>query len=278
MSRFSGVCDLYDCMMLQGKDEMESFLDFKRRTGGVMYQFRRIDLPHLEAALMVASNPRNGLKAVERVERKKDGRRKDGFREEVNYSFEYQGRRYADWQSLNEAGVRAQYEIRFSTLLDLIPYYPYECSMASSPDSLHVDLAEKSELDRMRDSDVCNGRLGATYATECLHRLQWHYEEAVNKYYDPKGRTETREFEIEHSSESPTVDVRVEDASLDPDWEVKVKRDRHEWIMSAPKIANAKMGIIDVTNVWPGELKDGDRITLTYVKSRECAIRTDVAV
>lgn len=263
MSRFSGVCDLYDCMMLEGKDEMESFDEFKRKTGGVIHQWRPVTLVSVDDAFALAKNKRNYLTVITTTSKKKDKRYKSDVSETTSYSFLYQSKKFSSLTQLNNYGVLALFDIHFSNILELIPYYPYairfECCSA---DTQYIDIPYKSEIDKMAERDVCAGR-DKSYADRLRHDLQWHYVDIVNKFYNPKERTAfgVKSRVVKFNDRL----VVFSPLPVDKDWPITVEKTLHSWIYSSPKVSEDDPKTIDVTDVWPDELKDGDSITLTYV-------------
>ena len=143
MSIYSGKCDLCDHIAGMGgwydkngnpvkmgdpnveayySDEMQDFLAFKKETGGVLHQHKKMTVTkwnHDEA--------KKWCPELEIIEHKKtvvDNRQKSGLRTETYYTYKYFNKEYT-LKELNKKGVWITIDIHFNTLLDLIPYYPY---------------------------------------------------------------------------------------------------------------------------------------------------------
>ena len=144
MSRWSGKCDFADHIAGIGgwydrdgnpvefgqkgvsvyySDELKDFRAFKEKTGGVMYQHKRIkNIDEWNQKFIKDHCP--GFNYVEHVNKIADKRCKSGVREEKYFTYTYFGQEYTQ-KEINKKGVYITVEIHFDTLLDIIKYYPY---------------------------------------------------------------------------------------------------------------------------------------------------------
>lgn len=189
MSRFSGKCDLFDSMMMGQEDEFDAFIDFKEKTGGVLYQYRKIkvtesnrDWAAKHTSLSWSSH------TVEKTD--KNGNKKEAL--ETEYC--YYNKHFDSLKKLNKNGVYVRMEIHFDSILDLIPYYPYVPAVwACSEGQLAVVLPEKSFVEKELDYSLESDYVEEPYInmTEWHRReLQNHYKEVIEKYYAvPKSKS-----------------------------------------------------------------------------------------
>lgn len=207
MSRFSGRCDLYDSICMshprtkEGKDdkeslraspvwysdELECFEEFKRKTGGVMYQHKKVKVTQSNQDLVAKMCP--GLKIVEHKNVVKDRRYKSGEREVVTYTYEYYGTEYPTLDALNKHHVYVRTEIHFETLLDVIPYYGYVVASACYSDGhATIYLADKSEPDAEYEEGIDYGFDWTEIRSHYKSELQKHYVEVVALYYADEAK------------------------------------------------------------------------------------------
>ena len=125
MSRWSGKCDFADHIAGLGgwydkdgnpvkfgqegvgayySDELQDFREFKRKTGGVMYQHKRIKKIDEWNQDFVAKKCSN-FKIIKHVNKVDDKRKKEGYREVVSYTYEYWGKEYTQ-KEINKRVVR----------------------------------------------------------------------------------------------------------------------------------------------------------------------------
>ena len=207
MSRFSGRCDLYDTICMrhprtkEGKDdkeslraspvwysdELECFEDFKKETGGVMYQHKKVKVTRFNQDLVAKMCP--GLKIVEHKNVVKDKRYKSGEKEVVTYTYEYYGTEYPTLDALNKQHVYVRTEIHFETLLDVIPYYGYVVASACYSDGhATIYLARKSEPDAEYEEGIDYGFDQTRVRDYYKRELQKHYIEVVALYYADEAK------------------------------------------------------------------------------------------
>lgn len=201
MSRWSGKCDFADHIAGLGgwydkdgnpvkfgqegvgayySDELQDFKEFKRRTGGVIYQHKHIKCINSWNQDFVAEKCPN-FKIIKHVDKVADKRKKEGYREVVSYTYEYWGKEYTQ-KEINKRGVYITVEIHFNTLLDIIKYYPYLVSAcASSKDKMTVYIADESFVDEEYDGALQHGH--ETLKVHYDRELAEHYLEVVRDYY-----------------------------------------------------------------------------------------------
>lgn len=188
MSKFSGRHDLYDHMMLtkmyerNGRyesDEFECFSIFKQRTGGKIYQVRRVRISPLNRDLVMELCPEFSYRTVTNT--KKDRRFKLGRRSISHDVYTYNGKD-CTLDDLNREGVLVEIPICFDTIFDLIPYYPYPVTCAVS-DGEHskVYIPAHSLVDEQYDLGLITGAVKTPIHYH--QRLQAHYQEVCEHYY-----------------------------------------------------------------------------------------------
>ena len=204
MSIYSGKCDLCDFVMGTAgwydkdgnpvkmgegtgayySDEYRDFLEFKKRTGGVLHQHKVLTITpwnHNEAMKLCPE-----LEVIEHKKTVPDKRQKSGQREEVYYTYKYWGKEYT-LKELNKRKVYVTIDIHFDTLLDLIPYYPYLVSMACSNDGKQtIYISSQSFVDEEVDDHLEHGWY-SDFWQHYKKKLQEHYQEIVLRYYNPAG-------------------------------------------------------------------------------------------
>ena len=132
MSYLSGKCDLYDHIYSVGckgtTDDMskqEKFEVFKKRTNGVIYMSFPIEVTKANIDLIIAHN--HHLKKLE------------------GDTYSYMGNVCKTLKKLNKENVYYNREIKFDTMLDLVPYLPHIIStMSSSENKEYVEIMNMS--------------------------------------------------------------------------------------------------------------------------------------
>lgn len=173
MSIFSGKCDLYDHIMMEKQyqkqgcyisDEMECFEIFKQKTNGTIYQHQKIEVSKLTEDFIAEKNV--FFKVIE------SGKRYSYFNVEYTKN------------QINKKKVYIELPIKFETLLDIIPYYPYIItSCACNSESEHIIIDKESYVDREYKEMLNRGRDVINIRTYYKQRLQEHYLEAIKSYY-----------------------------------------------------------------------------------------------
>lgn len=275
MSQFSGKCDLYDHISGCGgwfdrdgnpvkfgqegvscyySDEMLDFLAFKKATNGVLHQHKKITLTNYNHEDVKKLCPQ--FDYVEHIKVVLDKRQKSGQREEKYLTYTYYGKEYT-LKELNKKGIWITIDIKFNTLLDLIPYYPYIVS-ASCGGTVYI--SEQSYVDEERDDHLEHGWY-SDFWQYYKKELQEHYKEVVLEYYNPTGRQVKEDLMVYEEDGKLVVKTTY---AIDDAWAIKVDRTKHSCIYSSPKIISERL--IDVSNIWPGEVKPGENLPIEYVK------------
>lgn len=251
MSKFSGKCDLYDHMMMlvshqKGNvyvsDEYECFNEFKRRTQGKLYQHYLIKVTTNNQNFVAEHCPHFSINT--HTVSKPDKRSKSGKKDYTTYTYEYYNKKYNTLQELNKHGVYITIEIKFNTLLDLIPYYPYIITcMFSDKEKSTVYISNESFVRSEFKSGLQYGYISQLNYAKIL---QEHYKQVILRYFDPAGREITETVTL-----TPDVDLKAIQLShpIDYQWDVEVVRDYKSSIWSSPKILDADKGIIDASMV-----------------------------
>lgn len=196
MSKYSGKYDLCDHIFMQKmypvypgnpnssltSDEMECFLIFKQRTGGKIYQHIPLELNefNIDHEIEVVNNPAHLSKREVPWE---DGKK----HKTKKYIYTYWGKDYKTLRGINKRQYYSIKEIRFETLLDIIPYYPHIISMSSSSsESEHVVISSDSFVERQYEGGRAFGHESLMY-DYYKRELQNHYIEVVREYFLQDG-------------------------------------------------------------------------------------------
>lgn len=136
MSRFSGKCDLYDCIYTlfsyKSEDsEEEMFSRFGRKTGWVIYLPVRVQLSDRNEDMLLSRC------APDVFSKAPDGKRNH---------YLCHGKLFRSKKSVNRAGgIVLERPVHFSTRMELVPYYGYLIAKAvSSEGHTHIVLSEYS--------------------------------------------------------------------------------------------------------------------------------------
>lgn len=181
MSRFSGKCDLYDYIMMASEDmnEMECFNKFKKETGGVIYQHFKLELNeyNIDNEIKLVNNPF----VLSKREVPWDD---DKIHKTKKFVYTYWGKDYFSLKELNKKHYYALKEIRFETLLDIIPYYPYIVSVSNSKDgNTYMVISSSSFVDSSYETNREYGWVSELH--EIYKRdLQNHYIDIVLAYFN----------------------------------------------------------------------------------------------
>lgn len=207
MSVFSGKCDLFDLISMMKhrtkdgsdekedlekasvlySDELECFEIFKQRTNGVIHQHKVMEVTPYNYS-EVAELTKGQFEAIPHTKTVPDKRQKSGERTDTYYTYKYWGKEYLSLKELNKRKVYITIDIRFDTILDLIPYYPYIVSSSCSNDEeLTVYVSNESYVDEERDDRLKRGWY-SDYWQDYKKALQNHYREVVLRYFNPEGR------------------------------------------------------------------------------------------
>lgn len=282
MSTYSGKCDLADLISGLGgwfdkngqpvkmgqsgvgvyySDEWLDFLEFKRRTGGVIYQHHKVQVSLWNQDDVARRCP--GLEIITRTKTSDDKRCKDGTRTEEYFVYKYWGKEYT-LKELNKKGVYVSLEIPFNTLLELLPYYPYIVSVcASNENGMHVVISsEPYPIEQRNESIERGGKLFDSW--QHYHKkLQDHYRDVVLKYYNPTGREC-----IDRVTFNPETCIGALSHPIDPNFKLEwrwVGEKKTHW--GDPEIVDAENGIIKMD---PANIPlIGNRMLVYYVIAKE---------
>lgn len=196
MSRFSGKCDLYDHVMMEKtypdpnnkniliSDELECFEIFKKRTGGILYQSQKVKLDewNIDYWINYYNNPERLSKEAHTII-KEDKRCREGKKETTTYTYTYFGKTYSSLKELNSNGFYGTIEIKFNTLLDLLPYYPYIITMMACDQEHETIYISNSSYVDMYVKDVVNYSEPNFRMIEIFREeLKKHYIKVISKY------------------------------------------------------------------------------------------------
>lgn len=191
MSRFSGKCDLYDTMMMEGifeedDSELNCFEILKRKTNGIIYQDFKLELTPFNIEFEVNKrNNSNYLNIEHNIVKVPDKRCKSEFRCVDKPTYTYLFEKYNNLDDINKIGYYARKEIKFDTLLDLIPYYPYTIKVLSENyDSACIVLSDRSYVDVHEETLRQGGIDCSETINDYRKELQNHYLEVINKYFE----------------------------------------------------------------------------------------------
>jgi len=289
MSMFSGKCDLADhiagCAGWYDRDgnpvkfgdpgvgayysdEYRDFIEFKKQTGGVLHQHKVIKLTPWNHEEVKKLCPEFDYQEHTRIVL--DKRVKSGQREEKYLTYTYWGKEYT-LAELNKRKIYIEIDIKFDTILDLIPYYPYiVCCAAHKDGKSYVVISERSFVDEELDDHLDGGwysELWQHYKKE----LQEHYFEICRDYlcYKLDERTKTALIKDLAKTEDSNYSLFVDD-ELDCNHKVEFVWDdgklHSHW--TSPKQANAHEIIIsheDVEGYLREDIKN-ETVKIKYVK------------
>lgn len=262
MSMYSGKCDLADHIMGYGgwydrdgnpvkmgdqnvgayySDEYKDFLAFKKATGGVIHQHKKIKVTPWNHEDVAKFCPE--FEAIEHKKIVLDKRQKSGQREETYYTYKYWGTEYKSEKELNKRGVYIEIDIHFNTILDLIPYYPYIVSCSCGKDGKsYVVVSNQSFVDEEVDDHLEHGWY-SDFWQHYKKELQDHYREVVLTYFNPTGREHVEEIEFDENGVGKVSKAIDENFELEWRWE-DGKKHSH-W--TSPKIKDAEKGLIQMS-------------------------------
>lgn len=251
--RFSGKADLYDTIMMQHfrtksgsdkkedlekangyySDELECFNEFRKKTGGVIYQHQEIKVTEQNQDLVAKLN--NDFKIIELP--LEENQRKH------RYIYFYFEKEYKTLKELNKKGIFITKEIHFNTILDLIPYYPYIVTMSSSSNGkMTVYISQESFIDT-EERRWLNVGIESTMPSYYRKKLQEHYIEVVQRYYIPKQ--ENIIFELVKFGDDRVGKTQFPiDDRFEVKWFFKDKSISH-W--TNPKVIDYKKGLIEIS-------------------------------
>ena len=281
MSRFSGKCDLADHILMEKlrtiegsdnpdelaksyvlySDPMECFKIFKKKTGGVIYQHKRVNKVYEWNQDFIAEHCPQ-FEIIKHKTETPDKRAKSGMRVETTYTYKYWDKEYTA-KELSKKGVYITIKIHFNTLLDLIPYFPYTISVCCCDGSKEtVYISDNSFVEEHADDAVQHGYEYDTYYYR--HELAEFYRECVLKYYNPAGKENIEEVEFDENGIGK-VSKHI-DTEFDIKWYWYDGEVKSHW--TSPEVVDAEKGIIkmsheDLTNYL------GNKMLVYYVEYKE---------
>ena len=248
-------------------DEYRDFLEFKKRTGGVLHQHKVLTIKPWNHDKAIKLCPE--LEVIEHKKTVPDKRQKSGHREEVYYTYKYWGKEYT-LKELNKRKVYITIDIHFDTLLDLIPYYPYTVSMSCSNDGKQtVYISSQSFVDEEVDDDLEHGWY-SDFWQHYKKKLQEHYQEIVLRYYNPAGREHIEEVEFNEDRVGKVS--KPIDENFKPEWREQSDTVKCHW--TSPKVINAEDGLIQISKE-DYEYYIGKKALIYYVEAKEHKLNLD---
>lgn len=207
MSQYSGKCDLKDWIAGQGgwfdkngnpvkmgdsfdgcyySDEMLDFKAFKKSTGGVLHQHKKVKVTEWNQFEIAKHCPELKIHSCDEI--LIDKRYTSNEKTKTIYTYTYWNKEYKSLKELNKHGVYVTIDIHFDTLLDLIPYYPYIVSIVTQGDDRQVVyISDQSYVIEARNSSIENGHFDNFWEYD-TKQLQKHYIDVVLEYFNPVGR------------------------------------------------------------------------------------------
>jgi len=276
MSIYSGKCDLADHISGMGgwfdkdgkpvkigdpkvhvlySDEWLDFLAFKKATGGVMHQHKKITLTPWNNEDVKKLCPNFDYQEHTRIV--PDKRQKSGQREEKYLTYTYWDKEYT-LKELNKKGIWITIDIHFNTLLDLIPYYPYIVSMCAHSDGKEVIyISQQSFVDEEIDDHLEHGWY-SDFWQHYKKKLQDHYRDVVLEHYNSTGRIVEEElhfFEVGGRYMAYTKDP------IDDGFDVEWVTTKSHW--TTPKVLNET-----TIEMYKQDFESylGDTVKVRYVK------------
>ena len=248
-------------------DIYRDFLEFKKRTKGVIYQHKRIkEVTQFNQQFIEEHCP--SFKIIEQTLYAYDKRTKTSQRALTTYTYNYWGKEYTAKELKKKGGVFITVEIHFDNLLELLPYFPYVVVCAAcDKDSQHIVIANEPYPEEQYESGLQHGfEHSRDYYT---HKLAEYTREITLRYFNPEGREvfEDVEFELEECKEGDTPRyIAWLSWQIDTNFNVEWISDKVHW--TSPKVIDAEQGIIemskeDFTNFI------GSKVMVKYVRYEE---------
>lgn len=282
MSLYSGKCDLADHIAGLGgwfdkdcnrvkigdpnvhvyySDEMLDFIEFKKRTKGVIHQHKHLKVDLFNQDFIAQKNP--NFKVIKHVNKKPDKRNKNGYREIETYTYKYYNKEYT-LKEINKKGVYISIDIHFDTLLDLIQYYPYivsSCCSCNGEEEIYI--SQNSYVEEEYDSALQFGRESTITA---LYRkdLQRHYQEVVLRYFNPEGRELIEEINFDENGVGYTKEKI--DPNFEIEWYFEKGQSKPHW--TSPKVVDYDLNKIQMSDQDYNHYL-GNKVKVKYVKYKE---------
>lgn len=285
-SKFSSKCDLADYIagtagwydkegrpvkFGEGKgayycDDYRDFLAFKKATNGTLYQHKKVTVTEYNQDFVAQKCDNFKINSV--VEKIKDKRNKDGYKEKTIYTYNYCDKEYKTLKELNKHGVWIRVEIHFDSMLELIPYYPYTvtASCKNEDGTQVVYISDKNYVDTERDRALnCGYDIGSFDSYK--KALAKYTRDITLRYFNTAGR-KVVEY-VEFSKEAPhraKLKHKI-DTDFKVNWYFEGEPKTH-W--TSPKVIDAQNGIIEMSKEDHESYKLADidgKASVEYVKA-----------
>ena len=281
MSILTGKCDLYDTLSMcklrtpEGSDKkedldkarylvsdiMECFNIFKKKTNGVIYQHKKVNVT-LNNQDYVASNC-NMFEIIKHTELV-DNKKQSGPKEKITYTYKYWFNEYT-LKELNKKGVYIEYPIYFNTLLELLPYFPYIVTYsASDTDTMHIVISNESYIEELRNSAIqwgTSNNENSYYSAR--KRYADLYRDIVLEYFNPAGREQVEKVTFSKNDDKYIGKVSFPiDDNFDLDYHFDGESKPH-W--TSPKIYDRDKGLVEMSKD-DYEYYLGDTVDIHYIK------------
>lgn len=251
-------------------DEYQDFLAFKKVTGGVLHQHKKVEVTNFN--LQFIKEHCNEFDYIEHIEQISDKRTKSGYKELKTYTYKYWGKEYTSLKELNKKGVYITIDIHFNTILDLIPYYPYIVSASFSTtneDGTHSKyiVISKEPFPISERDDLMRGGYNSAWE-HYAKKLQNHYREIVLRYFNPEGREHIEELTFDENRQAKVSKPIDENFDVEWYWDGEIKT---HW--SSPKVVDYEKGLIEMstsdygTDEYKGFL--GHTMKVKYVEKKD---------
>lgn len=270
-----GKYDLYDHIRnivlkpkdgsnVEESDIMECFNVFKERTGGVIYQHKKVVVSEYNAELIAKYYP--FFKVIEHKKIKEDKRFKEGKKELTTYSYEYYGKEYKTLNELNRHGVWIEFPIKFNKIVELIPYFPYIITACSSSENKeHIIISKESYIETLLDEYLKYGLNSAEAIFYWNRQTLGNVTQDIILNYlgDYKERVVIKEYKINKENDNFIIKL---DEPIDVNFDVEIIKDNKLLVWGSPEIIDdytisLKNSIVNIGNA--------KYIKIKYIKRRE---------
>lgn len=120
-------------------DLLENFNEFKKRTGGKLYQYIKVKIEPTLDCLSFVKEHCPGFDFIPHTTLIKDKRCKNQVRPKILFTYKYFDKTFNSEKEINKYGILVYFTIYFDTIFDLLPYFPYEIASLSYSDK-HTDI------------------------------------------------------------------------------------------------------------------------------------------
>ena len=222
-------------------DIMECFEIFKKKTGGVIYQHKKVKVSEWNQDFI--EKYWEWFKVIEHKETKEDKRVKSGVKEKVTYTYEYWGKEYT-LKEINKKGVYLKVPIYFDNLVELLPYFGYIVSfMCAGGDKEEVVISNQNYIDELSDDFLESGcdsafRIKSRYNKDLANL----YRSVILEYFNPIGKERVETITFDENG------VGKVSRPIDPNFKVDwiLEKGTNHW--TSPKVIDAQEGIIEMSS------------------------------